>query len=180
MAIRTVTKTINTSGVATNAVNGLVANDNITGVILRESIPQGYGLTPTGSVTLNPTGTVNTTGANAGIVPTAGENSSPIAGARATFNGVDVSDQITTVAATGAVTFSPALTGGGELVITGLAYTPVGAVKIRPTNVTATITSDTNTLILLKNGPKGGFTQGGSLGVTAATVNDVVQAIITA
>ena len=65
----------------------------------------------------------------------------------------------------------------------------VGSIRVRPTNVTATITipqasplTGSDTVILLKNGPKGGFTQEITPGSHASgelTVNDVISAIVT-
>lgn len=64
-------------------------------------------------------------------------------------------------------------------------------VRVRPTNTTATINivagtgavtqdeRDASKLILLHNGPHGGFTQGGALGAGSYLVNDVVAALIT-
>ena len=62
------------------------------------------------------------------------------------------------------------------------------SVKVRPTNVTATIgtvaataTAGEPNYILLHNGPAGGFNQGGVISAAAITVavNGVVEAIIT-
>ena len=65
-----------------------------------------------------------------------------------------------------------------------------GDVKIRPTNTTAWICTDpavddledvdpTERFILLHNGPKGGFTQGGALGAGTFLVSQNVFAVIT-
>ena len=60
--------------------------------------------------------------------------------------------------------------------------------KIRPTNTTAVLhigtnINDTVEVILLQNGPKGGFSQLGSMHVdstiTFASVNGVIEALIT-
>ena len=63
-------------------------------------------------------------------------------------------------------------------------------IKIRPTNTTAWIATDsaiamfediepTERFILLHNGPKGGFTQGGALGAGTYFVSQNVFAVIT-
>ena len=194
MAIRTVTRAINRDGVITNNVNDLVNTDNITGVVLRESIPQGSAIVTLSRETLTPAGNVTTTGNRAGFVRDGDEEGSGSFLTEATFDGVDVLSTATLNGTNGTVTFNPPLAGNGEreLVLAAGFYAPIGEVKVRPTNVTATITvalgtpAVNQTLILLKNGPKGGFTQGGVIGtgtgtgIVAATVNDVVQAIITA
>ena len=188
MAIRTVTRAINRDGVITNNVNDLVNTDNITGVVLRESIPQGSAIVTLSRETLTPAGNVTTTGNRAGFVRDGDEEGSGSFLTEATFDGVDVLSTATLNGTNGTVTFNPPLAGNGEreLVLAAGFYAVEGEVKVRPTNVTATITTGANTIILLKNGPKGGFTQGGVIGtgtgtgIVAATVNDVVQAIITA
>ena len=66
--------------------------------------------------------------------------------------------------------------------VDGTTITPHGDVKIRPTNVTATCgesIGESDSFILLHNGPKGGFTQ--NYNGTAQTLffNSVVRAVIT-
>ena len=61
---------------------------------------------------------------------------------------------------------------------------PFGEVEVRPTNVTATaiVEQPTGTyteVVLLKNGPNGGFTQTGLISAGTWYVNEVVDAIIT-
>ena len=63
----------------------------------------------------------------------------------------------------------------------------IGEVKVRPTNVTARIATVTgngqleeNSIILLSNGPHGGFTQEAMLPNGNYEVNDVIRAVITA
>ena len=62
----------------------------------------------------------------------------------------------------------------------------LGFVKVRPTNVTARIATvaganqlEENSVILLSNGPHGGFTQQANLAAGNYEVNDVVRAVIT-
>ena len=62
----------------------------------------------------------------------------------------------------------------------------IGEVKVRPTNVTARIATvaganqlEDNSVILLSNGPHGGFTQQARLAQGSYEVNDVVRAVIT-
>ena len=64
---------------------------------------------------------------------------------------------------------------------TGGTITPIGAVRIRPTNVTATCGESIETadnFILLHNGPGGGFTQN-YRGAATLFFNSVVRAVIT-
>ena len=94
--------------------------------------------------------------------------------------------------------FKPKDANGRVAIVAGEIITGVAlereiqnGVKVRPTNVTAVIStvagtgstvSDTernNSLILLQNGPKGGFTQTGNLAAGSYWVNDVVRGVIT-
>lgn len=66
--------------------------------------------------------------------------------------------------------------------IAGSAGSEQGDVKVRPTNVTATIgtTADTDPdYIVLHNGPNGGFTQELKVGSGTFRTNAVVTAVIT-
>ena len=65
--------------------------------------------------------------------------------------------------------------------IDGTTATPIGEVKIRPTNVTATCGESidrADSFILLHNGPRGGFTQNYN-GANTLFFNSVVRAVIT-
>ena len=65
--------------------------------------------------------------------------------------------------------------------VDGTTVTPIGEVKIRPTNVTATCGESVETadnFILLHNGPRGGFTQNYN-GANTLFFNSVVRAVIT-
>ena len=65
--------------------------------------------------------------------------------------------------------------------VDGTTITPIGAVRIRPTNVTATCGESLATadnFILLHNGPAGGFTQN-YRGADTLFFNSVVRAVIT-
>ena len=66
--------------------------------------------------------------------------------------------------------------------VDGTTVTPHGEVKIRPTNVTATVgesVDESDSFILLHNGPKGGFTQNYNGTATTLFFNSVVRAVIT-
>ena len=66
--------------------------------------------------------------------------------------------------------------------VDGTTVTPHGEVKIRPTNVTATVgesVNESDNFILLHNGPKGGFTQNYNGTATTLFFNSVVRAVIT-
>ena len=66
--------------------------------------------------------------------------------------------------------------------VDGTTVTPHGGVKIRPTNVTATCgeaVGDSDSFILLHNGPKGGFSQNYNGTATTLFFNAVVRAVIT-
>ena len=86
-------------------------------------------------------------------------------------------------------TYSSAATTIDELVRADFeAFTDGDSVDVRPTNVTATLnivrTNDPDSqIILLKNGPKGGFSQEFGLGTLRSgetlSVNDVVEAVLT-
>ena len=193
MAIIAAGTAISRTGDVTHSLN-IPNNANVTGVVLRESIPQGTAIQILSRETLTPAGNVTTTGPRAGFVRDGDADGSASFLTEATFDGEDVLSTATLNGTTGTVTFNPPLAGNGarELVLAAGFYAPIGEVKVRPTNVTATITvalgtpAVNQTLILLKNGPKGGFTQGGVIGdgttsgTVSATVNDVIQAIITA
>lgn len=173
MAIRTITTTVNSStGAITNTVDGLTATDTVSGVALRDQLASGVDSSE-GTASLNPADTSATLtlapqGPIPGSVVISDEN-----GTEYTVTGV-----VANVAS-----FTPAVPGGTANAVATYRYHAVGDIvydiKVRPTNVTAVITASNVDVILLKNGPKGGFSQKFTPGVTSATVNDVVAAILT-
>lgn len=177
MPTRGITRTINSrTGAVTNTVDGLISNDRITGVALREYIQSGVGTTDGTPVMVNPTG-------NSASLTDAPQG--PAIGS------VTVTDTLGTNYAvtennTNVVTFTPAVPSGTTATV-NYKYHAIGDlindIKIRPTNVTATITIAQREIILLKNGPKGGFSQQFTPGVgtnpVVGEVNDVVLAILT-
>jgi len=189
MAIRTITTTVDPlNGQTINTVNGLLAADTIIGTVLRKNMCIGaekfvqktFSLTvPDGSqnsYTIPNTGAAGLPPANTTLLP---GTVTMVANGENWAEGVEF-----TIGGTGnrVITFTNAYTGSNKVTTITFDYYDSNAAnlsydtKVFPDNCRATANLDGYDIILWNNGLQ---SQEVKAGVTAGTVNAVVEALIT-
>jgi len=189
MAIRTITTTVDPlNGQTINTINGLLAADTIIGTVLRKNMcvgafkytSQTFSLTvPDGSqnsYTIPNTGAAGLPPANTTLLP---GTVTMVADGENWAEGVEF-----TIGGTGnrVITFTNAYTGSNKVTTITFDYYDSNATnlsydtKVFPDNCRATARLDGYDIILWNNGLQ---SQEVKAGVTAGTVNAVVEALIT-
>tara|TARA_B100000902_G_scaffold391617_1_gene442573 strand:- start:13 stop:588 length:576 start_codon:yes stop_codon:yes gene_type:complete len=189
MAIRTITTTVDPlNGQTINTINGLLAADTIIGTVLRKNMcigafkytSQTFSLTvPDGSqnsYTIPNTGAAGLPPANTTLLP---GTVTMVANGENWAEGVEF-----TIGGTGnrVITFTNAYTGSNKVTTITFDYYDSNATnlsydtKVFPDNCRATANLDGYDIILWNNGLQ---SQEVKAGVTAGTVNAVVEALIT-
>ena len=188
MAIRTITTTVDPlNGQTINTINGLIAADTIIGTVLRKNMcvgafkwnQQTFSLTiPDGTVTAF---TIPNTGAT-GLPPIDTTLIGDITMVADGANWVEGNQFTATGTGNRVLTFSPAYTGTSKVTTITFDYYDATAAdlsydtKVFPDNCRATANLGGYDIILWNNGLQ---SQDVKAGVTAGTVNAVVEALIT-